>query len=149
MLERRLNLFARLKKKYGDAIPKELEDAINLLTWEMMSGDETDGRSQLEYPHFWIRKLEWRSSELADLLAYLSALDIAFRYIQNGLYTKGAFPLARTNRLNCIETQYHDPPTGLPRNFYSTAWLESHPDRLGSVVPTKALNLTLPSNIQQ
>ncbi|KAE9382473.1 hypothetical protein BT96DRAFT_1010590, partial [Gymnopus androsaceus JB14] len=61
LLKRRLDAFNKLRKLYGDQIPKELEEAITRLTWEIMSGDETDPQNRGQ---FGTTSLEWRSTEL-------------------------------------------------------------------------------------
>ncbi|KAJ3756765.1 hypothetical protein EV360DRAFT_84661 [Lentinula raphanica] len=122
---------------------EKLAEAIILLTAEAMSGDETAGEDR-----FFITKVAWRSKELENFLAHLSALHLCGRYIGNGKYQRGAFPRAR-ERSSRPESIYERDaaPKGYPSNWYDHTWLHAHPMRLASVQPTEPVPLCLPSAV--
>ncbi|KAJ3818008.1 hypothetical protein F5880DRAFT_1617758 [Lentinula raphanica] len=122
---------------------EQLSEAVLLLTAEAMSGDETAGDDR-----FFITKVAWRSKELANFLAHLSALHLCGRYLGNGKYQRGAFPRAR-ERSSRPESIYERDaaPKGYPSNWYDHTWLHAHPMRLASVQPGEPVPLRLPSAV--
>jgi hypothetical protein len=88
-----------------------------------MSGDETDHRTQdhLGSRQYAIISPEWRDQQVTKWLHTLDKLYIASRFQQDGRATKGNWPrirllTKRTNKNSAVVP-------GLPRNFYSTAFL--------------------------
>ncbi len=129
---------------YKDVL-KPLAEVYTLLTIEAVSGDETG-----EEGKFYKTRVSWRSQELSDFLASLNALHIASRYINNGKYAKGAFPVPRydSQRPECT-LNAEGAPSGLPQNWYDAAWLDEYPERRRTVKPTQAVRLKLPAEAER
>ncbi|KIK58848.1 hypothetical protein GYMLUDRAFT_1005311 [Collybiopsis luxurians FD-317 M1] len=146
----RMKAFEIIRLRYPDEVLEQLQEAVNKITWDMMSGDETDPQSiDCEEKRYWIRCHEWVSTELSNFLEYLSALYIAFQYLENGAYSQGVFPLIRTCRPNFVEGNVHTVPKECPQNFYSQAWLRDSPDHAMTIQPSQDLSLKLPEAATQ
>jgi hypothetical protein len=108
-----------------------------------MSGDESDhGGGHWRYV---IRKLNWRSDEVTNVLRVLDALALVSHWTGDGRPRPGKFPHVRIHS-DRIETR--EPICNLPRNFYRSDWLntldkyERRKLNMG-----KPVDLTLPSRV--
>ncbi|KAJ3979818.1 hypothetical protein F5890DRAFT_1558305 [Lentinula detonsa] len=144
LLDQRVSAFFQIDSGLVP-LKDELKKAIVLLTNEAMSGDESADSSRKQY---YITIVEWRSKELSDFLAYMSAMHLCSRYLGNGKYSRGAFPHSRYSS-NRAESVYErgSAPKGLPINWYNPSWLDAHPMRRQAIRPTEPVSLALPRGI--
>ncbi|KAJ3992585.1 hypothetical protein F5050DRAFT_1715172 [Lentinula boryana] len=122
-----------------------LDRALRLFTAEVASGDESDDNRR-----FFITTVSWRSRELSDFLAALSALTLAARYSGRAGFGPGALPRPRYPSLRPESVLDGDgAPRGLPINWYNRDWLNAHPMRMAVIQPTTVVPLNLPCALAQ
>ncbi len=106
-----------------------------------MSGDESDHSGG--HRRYVVRKLNWRSDEVTDVLRVLDALALVSHWTRDGRPRPGKFPHVRIDS-NRVEKR--DPVPNLPRNFYRPEWiktLDKYERR--KLHRRKPIELTLPS----
>ncbi|KAJ3979814.1 hypothetical protein F5890DRAFT_1558301 [Lentinula detonsa] len=122
-----------------------LDRALRLFTAEVASGDESDDNRR-----FFITTVSWRSRELSDFLAALSALTLAARYSGRAGFGPGALPRPRYPSLRLESVLDGDgAPRGFPINWYNRDWLNAHPMRMAVIQPTTVVPLNLPRALAQ
>jgi hypothetical protein len=108
-----------------------------------MSGDESDhsgGRRR-----YVVRKLNWRSDEVTNVLRVLDALALVSHWTGDGRPRAGKFPHVRIDS-NKVEDR--DPVYGLPLNFYKREWLATLDKYERKALNIgKAVKLVLPSRL--
>jgi hypothetical protein len=95
---------------------------LNKLGADGMSGDESDHASG--HRRYVVRKLNWRSNEITNVLRVLDALALVFHWTGNGRPKPGKFPHVRIDS-DRLETPGREAVRNLPRNFYNSNWLET------------------------
>ncbi|KAJ3848897.1 hypothetical protein EV368DRAFT_86088 [Lentinula lateritia] len=142
LLHRRIKAFHQIYRYHPGPLG-ELAKFIRRLTPECMSGDET-GMDRKYYK----TQVEWRSQELADFLALLSAWYMGGRYLDHGKYSPGELPHPRypSNRVDMV-MQADAASLQLPINWYNPAWLTEYQERRNILSPLPAVSLELPGDI--
>lgn len=108
-----------------------------------MSGDESDHAGG--HPRYVIRKLNWRSDEVTNVLRVLDALVLVSHWTSDGRPRPGKFPHVRIHS-DRIETLAAVP--NLPRNFYRSDWLKTLDKyERRELNMGKPVDLTLPSRV--
>ncbi|KAJ3885612.1 hypothetical protein GG344DRAFT_82535 [Lentinula edodes] len=142
LLHRRIKAFHQIYRYHPGPLG-ELAKFIRRLTPECMSGDETgmDGK-------YYKTQVEWRSQELADFLALLSAWYMGGHYLDHGKYSPGELPHPRypSNRVDMV-MQADTASLQLPINWYNPAWLTEYQERRNILSPLPAVSLELPGDI--
>ncbi|KAJ3924656.1 MAG: hypothetical protein NXY57DRAFT_1044750 [Lentinula lateritia] len=144
LVDRRIEAFFSAHARYGRSLD-DIAAVIRGVIAEVMSGDDTEDKKANKYR---ITKVPWRSRELAQFLAYLSALHIASRFMRGKKYAKGAFPVARYQSAwpdSIFDADFA--PPGLPENWYDFQWLTAHPECKAALNIQPPVCLTLPKDL--
>ena len=127
---------------------RELQDIaghLNKLSADEMSGDKSDHLDS--HRCYVVRKLNWRSDEVTNMLRALDALVLVSHWTKDGRPRAGKFPHVR---LHSDMVEDRDPVPNLPRNFYHAEWLDKLDEyELRELHMSKPVDLTLPPRVLQ
>ena len=122
---------------------RDIRPHLNKLEVDGMSGDESDHAGG--HRRYVIRKLNWRSDEVTNILRVLDALALVSHWTSDGRPRPGKFPHVRIHS-DRVETR--EPVYNLPRNFYRSDWLNTLDKyECRDLNMGKPVDLTLPSRV--